>query len=61
MIDNATGAVVLVGPEGAGPVTSSQTGPDEVRRARVGDQPADLPQRRAPGAPPPRRPARRSA
>jgi hypothetical protein len=61
MIDNATGAVVLVGPEGAGPVSSSHAGPDEVRRAGVSDQPADLPHRRAPGATPPRRPARRSA
>jgi len=61
MIDNATGAVVLVGPEGAGPVSSSHAEPGEARRGRVSDQPADLPQRRAPGAPPPRRPARRSA
>ena len=50
MIDNATGAVVLVGPEGAGPVSSSHAGPGEVRRAGVSDQPADLPHRRAPGA-----------
>jgi len=61
MIDNATGAVVLVGPEGAGPVSPAPAGPDEVRRSRVSDQTADLPHRRAPGAPPPRRPARRSA
>jgi hypothetical protein len=62
MIDNATGAVVLVGPEGAGPVSSSHAEPDEVRRSRVSDQPADLPHGRAPGSPPPpRRPARRSA
>ena len=64
MIDNATGAVVLVGPEGAGPVASAgpaAPGQNQPRRARVSDQPADLPQRRAPGAPPPRRPARRSA
>ena len=62
MIDNATGAVVLVGPEGAGPVSMTNTEPGEARRGRVSDQPADLPHRRAPGAPPPpRRPARRSA
>ena len=61
MIDNATGAVVLVGPEGAGPVSPAPAGPDEVRRSRVSDQTADLPHRRTPGAPPLRRPARRSA
>jgi len=69
MIDNATGAVVLVGPEGAGPVSSTPStaaGSTEVRHSWLSDQSADQPHRRAPGSPPPppppqRRAARRSA
>src|SRR5690349_15600702 len=60
MVDNATGAVVLVGPEGAGPISPAPAAQHEPRRARVGDERADLPHRRTPGSPPPR-PARRSA
>ncbi len=81
MIDNATGAVVLVGPEGAGPGGPNQVGPNQVGPNQVGpnqaganhvganrvvpnqmgDQAGGLTQRRAPGAQPPRGPARRSA
>jgi hypothetical protein len=52
MIDNATGAVVLVGSESVGPPRADPEA--------GADQPAE-PQRRAPGGPAQPRPARRSA
>ena len=61
MIDNATGAVVLVGPEGAGPVSSSarRAGRGTPRQGqRSARRPAAPPRPRCPAAAPPGPPVR---
>ncbi|TKV60415.1 hypothetical protein FDO65_01485 [Nakamurella flava] len=52
VIDNQTGAVLLVGPESIGPVEGTIDGVSDAATL-----PPVQPQRRAPGAPPPTRPA----
>lgn len=59
VIDNSTGAVLLVGPESIGPVEGTVDGIPDGRAdsaAQATTLPPVQPQRRAPGAPPPTRP-----
>lgn len=56
VIDNSTGAVLLVGPEAIGPVEGSVDGIVD-GTAQGSTLPPVQPQRRAPGTPPPTRPA----
>lgn len=54
LVDNQTGAVMLVGPEAIGPVEGTIDGGDGTVQAST--LPPVQPQRRAPGAPPSSRP-----
>ncbi len=56
VIDNQTGAVLLVGPESIGPVEGYVDGGAD-GAVQAATLPPVQPQRRAPGAPPPTRPA----